>query len=126
MVQKAQKDDLSASTFRCEQCDYSTRTSHGIKMHVSKQHKISQLDGEDEVLENSISDKHEEPIILGMQENGFSKLEMIDPNEPPPSKVIHPRLGLGTSPRRHEDKTHIEYSFTTGKFGIKIVPMKEK
>ena len=95
-------------------------------MHVIKQHKISQLDGEDKVLEDSISDKHEEPTILGMQENSFSKLEMIDPNEPPPLKVIHPRLGLGTSPRRCEDKTHIEYSFATGKFGIKIVPIKEK
>ena len=91
-----------------------------------QQHKISQLDGEDEVLEDRVSDKHEEPTILGMQENGFLKLEMIDPNEPPPLQVIHPRLGLGISPRRHEDKTHIEYSFATGKFGIKIVPIKEK
>ena len=125
-VTLAQKDDLCASPFRCDQCDYCTITSRGLKMHVSKQHKISQLDGGDEVLEDSISDKHEEPTILGMQENGFSKLEMIDPFEQPPSKVIHPRLGLGTSPRRHEDKTHIEYSFATGKFGIKIVPTKEK
>ena len=125
-VTLSQNEDLSASTFRCDQCDYYTRTSRGLKMHVSKQHKISQLDGEDEVLEDSISDKPEEPTILGMQENGFSKLEMIDSDETPPSKVIHPRLGLGTSPRRHEDKTHIEYSFATGKFGIKIVPTKEK
>ena len=51
---------------------------------------------------------------------------MIDHNEPPPLKVIHPRLGLGISPRRREDKTHIEYSFATGKFGIKIVPIKKK
>ena len=50
----------------------------------------------------------------------------IDPNEPPPLKVIHPRLGLGTSPRIHEDKTNIEYSFATGKIGIKTVPIKEK
>jgi hypothetical protein len=60
-----------------------------------------------------------------MQENGFSELEMIDPNEPPLLQVIHPRLGLGMSPRRREDKTHIEYSFATGMFGIKIVPIKE-
>ena len=83
------------------------------------------MDGEDEVLEDSISDKHEEPTILGMQENEFSKLEMIDPNEPPPLQVIHPRLGLGMFPRRREDKTHIEYRFATRKFGIKIVPIKE-
>ena len=83
-VTLSQKED----TFRCDQCDYYTRTSHGLKMHVSKQHKISQFDGEDEVLNDSISDKHEEPTILGMQENGFSKLEMIDPNEPPPLKLF--------------------------------------
>ena len=56
-VTLAQKDDLSESTLKCDQCDFHTRTSRGLKMHVSKQHKISQLDGEDEVLENKVSDK---------------------------------------------------------------------
>ena len=56
-VTLAQTDDLSASTFKSEQCDFQTRTSSGLKMHVSKQHKISQLDGEDEISENKVSDK---------------------------------------------------------------------
>ena len=74
-----------------------------------------------------------------MQDNGLSKLEMIDPDETPPSKVIHPKLGLGTSPRAvlvedsdsplvvgmHDKKTHIEYTFEKGKFLIKI-DMKPK
>ena len=64
-----------------------------------------------------------------MQDNGLSKLEMIDPDETPPSKVIHPKLGLGTSPRgvlvedshtplvigMQDKKTHIEYTFDKGK-----------
>ena len=58
-VTLSQKEELSANTFRCDQCDYYTKTSRGLKMHVRKQHKISQLDGEDEVLEDSIGDKHE-------------------------------------------------------------------
>ena len=67
--------------------------------HVSKQHKFSQLDGETEALENHISDTPEDPIILGVQENCLSKFEMIDPDETPPSKIMHPKPGLGTSPR---------------------------
>ena len=70
-----------------------------------------------------------------MEDNGWSKLEMIEPDETPPSKVILPMLGLGTSPRSvlvknsdsplvvgmHEKKTHIEYTFDNGKFLIKLI-----
>ena len=56
-VTLVQRDDLSASTFKCEQCDFQTRTGRGLKIHVSKQHKISQLDGQDEISENEVSDK---------------------------------------------------------------------
>ena len=46
-----------------------------------------------------------------MQDNGQSKLEMIDPDETPPSKVMHPKLGLGNSPRAvigiKDKKTHL-------------------
>ena len=100
---------------------------------------LSQLDVGDEVLERNISDEYKEPITLSMQDNGLSKLEMIDPDETQPSKVIHPKLGLGTSPRgvlvedwhtplvigMQDKKTHIEYTFDKGKFLIKI-DMKPK
>ena len=70
-----------------------------------------------------------------MEDNGLSKLEMIGPDETPPSKVILPMLGLGTSPRAvlvknsdsplvvgmHEKKTHIEYTFDNGKVLIKLI-----
>ena len=54
-----------------------------------------------------------------------SKLEMIDSDETPPSKVIYPKLGLGTSPRAVTDKEKkkVEYSFDKGKFLIEIVPI---
>ena len=80
----AHKDDLSASTFKCDQCEFNTKTSCGLKMHISKQHNIPQLDGEDEVVDNEFSDKpakYEDPVILAMQDNGFSKLDMLDPDE---------------------------------------------
>ena len=101
-VTLAHKEVLGASTFKCDQCDFNTKTSFGLKLHVSKQHKISQLDGEPEVVSNELSDKHaeyEDQVILSMKDNGFSKLEMLDPDEPPPSEVVHPRLGIGRNPR---------------------------
>ena len=49
-VTLAQKDDLCANPFRCDQYDYFTKISRGLKIHLCKQHKISQLDGGDEVL----------------------------------------------------------------------------
>ena len=48
-------------------------------MHVSKQHKISQLDGENDFLENGCCDKpdtYKDAFFLGMQVDGFSKLEI--------------------------------------------------
>ena len=96
----AQKDDLCASTFKCNECDFFTKTSRGLKMNVSKQHMISQLDGEYEVTGNDISDKsdkYEDPFILGIQYNGFSKLEMISLDEMPPEKFcIRDTLNLLT------------------------------
>ena len=60
-----------------------------------------------------------------MQDYGFSKLEMLDPEEPPPSEVVHLGLGLGKNPRvvvRPEDqKKCVEYSFKEGKYLIEIV-----
>ena len=34
-----------------------------------------------------------------MQDNGLSKLEMIDLDETPLSKLIHPNIGIGKTPR---------------------------
>ena len=47
-VTLAQNDDLCASLFRGDQCDFCTKHSSGLNKQVSKPQKISQLDGEDE------------------------------------------------------------------------------
>ena len=127
-VTLAHKDDLSASTFKWDQCEFNTKTSRGLKMHISKQHNIPQLDGDDEVVDNEFSDKpakYEDPVILGMQDNGFSKLEMFDPDETPPTEVVHPKLGLGIYSKvvihLEDHKKCVEYSFKKGKFLIEIV-----
>ena len=107
------------------------KNSRGLKMHISKQHKISQLDGEDDVVDNEFSVKHtkyEDPVTVGMQDNGFSKLDMLDLDETPPSEVVHPRLGLGRNPRPvicpADKKNCVEYNFKKGKFLIEIVLRK--
>ena len=131
-VTVAHKDDLTTSTLKCDQCDFNTKNSRGMKRHIIKQHKISQLDGEDDVVDNEFSVKHtkyEDPVTLGMQDNGFSKLDMLDHDEKPPAEVVHPRLGLGRNPRpvkRPADKKKcVEYNFKEGKFLIEIVLRKE-
>ena len=130
-VTLAHKDDLSASTFECDQCEFNTKTSRGLKMHISKQHKISQLDGEDDVVDNEFSAKHakyEDPVTLGMQDSGFSKLDMLDHDEKSPAEVVHPRLGLGRNPRPvirpAEKKKCVEYNVKEEKFLIEIVLRK--
>ena len=67
-----------------------------------------------------------QPIILKMQENGLAKVELAAPHETPPAKVLHPKLGIGTSPEhaKFEDKNCIQYSFEKGKFLIEIFQAK--
>ena len=61
-----------------------------------------------------------------MQDNYIIQLEMNTFDDTPPSKVVHPRLVLGTTPRaktRWEDqKKCILYAFKDGDFLIEIVP----
>ena len=69
--------------------------------------------------------KYEDPAILGMQDNGFSKREMVDPDETPSTEVVHPKLGLERYSkvviRQEDQKKCVEYSFKKGKFLIEIV-----
>ena len=68
-------------------------------------------------MDNEFSDKpakYEDPVILGMQDNGFSKLEMFDPDETPPTEVVHPKLGLGryskvVTSRRSEEMCGVQF-----------------
>ena len=65
-------------------------------------------------MDNEFSDKpakYEDPVILAMQDNGFSKLDMLDPDETPLSEVVHPRFELGRNSRvviRPKDKKKCE------------------
>ena len=38
------KDDLNTQP-KCEQCGLNSKSSCGLKMHASKHHKITQIDG---------------------------------------------------------------------------------
>ena len=66
--------------------------------------------------------QEEVPVTLKLQDNGFAKVVVVSPDDPPPSKVLHPKLGIGTNPRysKSQDKDFIMYSFEKGNFSIEI------
>ena len=70
------------------------------------------------VPENMSQGKEEVPVTLKLQDNGFAKDVVVSPDEPPPSKVLHPKLGIGTNPRysKSQDKDCIMYIFHKGNF----------
>ena len=47
----------------------------------------STFDGESELVGNN-------PLRLELQENGLAKI-VISPDSPPPTLVLHPKLGIG-------------------------------
>jgi hypothetical protein len=57
-VEKLADNSTSSSLcFKCDQCDYTNCTDKGLNQHVRMKHRISQLDGADDSLENSTTDK---------------------------------------------------------------------
>ena len=101
-------------------------------MHIIKQHNISQLDGENELANNKFSGKpakYEDLVFLCIQDNIFSKLDMLDPHDTPPSEVVHPKLELGRYSKvvicPEDEKTCVEYLFKKEKFLIEIVLKSE-
>ena len=67
----------------------------------------------------SVSVKKETyPVILELQD-GYAKI-VTALDEPTPTKVFHPKLGMGTAQRQSniKDKICIEYTFKKGKFHI--------
>ena len=96
---------------------------------VETETEIPQLDGPAEtdvsdISAESVSVKKEtDPVILELQDNGYAKI-VTAPDEPPPTQVFHPKLGIGTSPRHSKlkDKNCVEYTFKIGKFHIELYP----
>jgi RNA polymerase subunit RPABC4/transcription elongation factor Spt4 len=39
----------------CEQCGFKSKSSRGLKVHIRTQHRISQIDGADDIIEESTS-----------------------------------------------------------------------
>ena len=140
------------SKYKCDHCDFESKSLRGLKTHIGHKHKeledleiIRETHSQDKSLEllengkdrdelslplaNSTINEEEtviQPIILKMQENGLAKVELVAPNETPPAKVLHTKLGIGTSPEhaKFEDKNCIKYSFEKGKFLIEIFQAK--
>ena len=90
---------------------------------------IPQLDGPAEtdmsdITAESVSVKKEtDPVILELQDNGYAKI-VSSPDEPSPTQVFHPKLGIGTAPRHSKFKVKncFEYTFKKGMFHNELFP----
>ena len=57
----AEKSSLSTISFKCDQCNFVSASEKGVKMHTRLKHRISQLDGQED-LEESESEKTPCPL----------------------------------------------------------------
>ena len=109
-------DPVEIPTYNCDMYDFTTSTKRGVQTCKGHKHReelqkeekknslkvlVADEDREEEdisfLLANSTLEK--DLVNLPMQDNGFSKLEMNTFDDTPLSKVVHPRLGIGTTPR---------------------------
>ena len=140
-------DSVDYTVFNCDICDYATSTKRGVLTHKGHKHKEElRKEDENESLEISIVIEEREednnhlplanstfdgetelvgndPLRLELQENGLAKI-VISPDSPPPTLVLHPKLGIGKKPRltKVQEKKCVEYTFEKGTFAIEIFP----
>ena len=127
--QPAQEQSDSRTALEQEQEDQDILQTSASSVETETETEIPQLDGPAEtdvsdISAESVSVKKEtDPVILELQDNGYAKI-VTAPDEPPPTQVFHPKLGIGTSPRHSKlkDKNCVEYTFKTGKFHIELFP----
>ena len=81
-------DELNLG-FKCNQCDYTNPTEKGLGMHIRKKHRISQVDGVDDSYEDT------DMVTLELDDLGGIIGPDLPPNTFPPSKVLHPKAGIG-------------------------------
>ena len=48
-------EDFDIENTTCEQCGFKSKSSRGLKVHVRTQHRISQIDGSDDIVKESES-----------------------------------------------------------------------
>ena len=116
----------SLPIFKCNQCNYQNKTEKGLVMHERKKHRISQVDGMD--------DFHEETsevldiVTLKLDELGGIVGPDLPPNTMPPSKVLHPKAGIGYKQQELSTScgdTFVSYEFPDDPRGIHLYDVFE-
>ena len=99
--------------FKCDQCNYINQTEKGLGMHVRKKHRISQVDGIDDSNEENTKDT--DIVTLELNDTGGIVGPDLLPNTLPPSKVLHPKAGIGhlqqEYSRTSDGDTFVNYEF---------------
>ena len=85
--------------FKCDQCEYTNATERGLSQHQRMKHRISQLDGN---LDSEGEDPEEEKVVtLILVDNGDIIGPELCPKSFPPTKVFHPKAGIGILEKEH-------------------------
>ena len=103
--------EVSSLDFKCDQCDYANVNKRGLEQHVRMKHRISQVDG----IMDSDEETIEDIVTLQLDEDGDITGPELAPNSSPPSKVYHPKAGVGyieeEPSRRPDGETFMSYHF---------------
>ena len=96
----AQAKDEDSVEFKCDQCNYVSTTDKGLQIHIGKKHKISQIDGVVDVLEEHkqtqtdvFSDDEEIPFKIDHEADDAARV--IEAKLKPPKYVEDSKYGLG-------------------------------
>ena len=96
----------SSLIFTCDQCNFTSSSDKGLKVHTRMKHNISQLDGHEEEVESDTLQVNEKGDIVSPYITDLY-------SEDPPATVIHPLLGRGKYFRRNRIGCY-EYDFGNG------------
>ena len=96
----AQAKDEDSVDFKCDQCNYVSTTDKGLQIHIGKKHKISQIDGVVDFLEEHkqtqtdvFSDYEEIPFKIDHEADDAARV--IEAKLKPPKYVEDSKYGLG-------------------------------
>ena len=103
----------SSIDFHCDQCDYANASEKGLAQHKRMKHRISQVDG----IIDTDEELTEDTTIVTLELDAAGDIigpELV-PNTSPPSKVFHPKAGLGIIQEElssgYDGETFISYHF---------------
>ena len=76
---------VSGEAIKCDQCDFVSKSTRGLKTHTSRAHKVDKTEGLREPEEVSVSPSASPILDTSREEVREEKEEPVSPLQPPPS-----------------------------------------